>query len=113
MLTNVVGVTFSNEEYGVNRQEILRSLSGKEHIFLLRDRHNKFDDNAIAVMVKKGENAIKIGYLKRELAAFLSEFWKEYEFLASIIEIRGGDKIGIMIDITKRKRKNVRLEKGA
>jgi len=105
MRTNVVGVTFANEEYGVNRQEIIKKLSGKERIFLKREPKNRFDKNAVAVMLD-GNTPVRIGFIKAELAGMLSEMWKEYKFPVKISEIREGDESsnrpwGISVEIKK------------
>jgi len=109
MITRVVGVTFDNKEYKVNRKDIIKNLCGKEKIFLRREFKNRFDKNAVAVMLG-GKEPKKIGYVKAELAGFLAEMWREYKFFARIKEIRDGNRetnkpYGISIVITKVKRK--------
>jgi len=109
MITHVVGTTFKNEEYGVNRQEIIKKLSGKEKIFLRREPKNRFDKNAVAVMLW-GEKPQRIGFIKAELAGFLAEMWNDWKFFTHISEIRDGDEEqeipwGISIEIKKTKKK--------
>ena len=106
ILTKVVGVTFSNEEYNVNRQDIIKQLSGKEKVSLRREPKNRFDTNAVAVYVDFNNKKYKIGYLKAELAGIVAEMWKEYRFISSISEIRMGDEEkniswGISLEIKK------------
>lgn len=120
MITNVVGVKFYNEEYGINRQDIIKKLSGHEKIFIRREPKNKFDKNAVAVYLA-GEDPKKIGYIKAELAGMLAEYWKHYKFFASIKEIRTGDELsgkpwGISIEIKRMSREKwekIRDEKKA
>lgn len=113
IITSVVGVTFSNEKYGVNRQEIIKRLSGREKVYLKREPKNRFDPNAVTVMVIREEGDLKIGYIKAELAGILSEFWSYYKFNAVIKEIRNGEgqrPWGISLEIRKF-RKNKKRKK--
>jgi len=119
MITSVVGVTFANKKYGVNRQEIIKRLSGKEKVFLKREPKNRFDrnavgvSNAVAVMVVREDGDLKIGYIKSELAGILSEFWSLYKFDATIKEIRNGNEEkpwGISLEIRKFRKRRKRRE---
>ena len=108
IITSVVGVTFSNKKYGVNRQEIIKRLSGKEKVYLKREPKNRFDPNAVAVIVVRKEGDLKIGYIKAELAGILSEFWNYYKFNVTIKEIRNGNgqkPWGISLEIRKFRKK--------
>ena len=112
MIIPVVGVTFINEETGINRQDIIKKLGGREQVFLKREPENKHDSNAIAVMLK-AKNPKRIGYINRELAVGLARLWKKYSFPITISEIRQGDKAfgknwGISIEMKKIKRKTKR-----
>ena len=115
IITSVVGVTFSNRKYGVNRQEIIKRLSGKEKIYLKREPKNRFDSNAIAVIVVREDGDLKIGYIKAELAGILSEFWNYYKFVSTIKEIRTGSEQkswGISLEIRKfRKDKKKKIKR--
>ena len=115
IITSVVGVTFSNEKYGVNRQEIIKRLSGKERVYLKREPKNRFDSNAVAVMVVREDGDLKIGYIKAELAGILSEFWSYYKFVSTIKEIRTGNgqkSWGISLEIRKfRKDKKKKIKR--
>ncbi len=106
MITKVVGVTFSNEKYKVDRQDIIKHLKGDEKIILRREPKNRFDKNAIGVFVELDYQTLQIGYLKAELSGMLSEMWKEYRFNSSIDQIRPGNEVnniprGISLSITK------------
>jgi hypothetical protein len=105
----VKGVTFKNDNYPIDRQKIIAGLYGKEIIYLKREPDNRFDNNAVAVMLKREKKDFKLGYVRRELAAFLADTWKEYKYSAKIVEIRDGSlaegrPYGLSIDITKRSR---------
>lgn len=108
MIVSVVGVTFINDQTGINRQDIIKKLGGREQVFLKREPENKHDSNAIAVMLK-AKNPKRIGYINRELAVGLARLWKKYSFPIAISEIRQGDlrsgkNWGISIEITKKRR---------
>lgn len=109
----VVGVTFENEEYKVNRQEIISGLKGSEKIYLKREPTNRFDSNAVAVVLKSESMDMKLGYLRAELAGLMADMWKEYKFVARIKEIRIGDidnniPWGLTIEIGKFNRSRIR-----
>ena len=112
MITHIVGVTYKNKKYNVNRQDIIKNLCGQEKIFLRREYKNRFDKNAVAVMLG-GDNPQRIGYVKAELAGFLAEYWNDWKFFAKIKEIRDGDPkankpYGMSITVTKSKRRDNR-----
>jgi len=117
MEARVVGVTFKNDEYEFDRQKIIAGLCGKEKVYLKREPANKFDSNAVAVMLKRYDGKDwKIGYVRAELAAFLSDMWPKYKFYATISEIRNGSieenrPYGISIDIKKRERSKLKRKK--
>lgn len=97
-ICKVVGVTFKSEEHKVNRQDVIKKLSGKEKIYLKREPKNKFDRNAVAVMLKRGDKFkdFKLGYIRAEVAGIMAELWHECKFIAKIAEIRTGDlKTGV------------------
>lgn len=106
----VVGVTFRTENCKFDRQEIISKLQGKEKIYLKREPKNFKDKNAVAVMVRKTKTKnYKVGYLRKELAAFLADTWPKYKYVARICEIRRGDlkrgaTFGLTIEITKIER---------
>lgn len=116
MQVRVVGVTFRNEESGFDRQEIISKLSGKEKIYLKREPTNRFDKNAVAVMLKRKEKDLRIGYIRAELAVFLADFWPKYKFTSRISEIRTGNlkkkvSYGLSIDIKKIDRSKLKKRK--
>ena len=118
MIAKIVGVTFENEEYGINRQDVISKLSGKEKIYLKRESNNRFDPNAVAVVLKRepGEKDFRLGYLRAELAAILSEMWGDYKFIARIKEIKMGDleeeiPWGVRIEIGKYSRERLKALK--
>jgi len=109
MQIKIVGVTFRTEGSKFDRQEIISKLCGKEKIYLKREPTNRFDKNAVAVMLKREKKDQKLGYVRSELAAFLADLWSKYKFTAKISEIRTGDlekKIpyGMSIDVKKIER---------
>jgi len=116
MIAKIVGVSFENEEYGINRQEVISKLSGSEKIYLKRESNNRFDPNAVAVVLKKEPKDFRLGYLKAELAAIISEMWGDYKFIARIKEIKMGDleegiPWGVRIEIGKYGREKLRVLK--
>lgn len=120
MITRVAGVTYSNEEYGVNRQDIIRNLEGDEKIIFRRDPTNRFDKNAVAVdVILHNGKRRQIGYLKAELAGIVADMWSEYRFIGKIAKINKGDEEegipwGISLELKKqrmKKEKNVNLSK--
>jgi len=117
MKAKVVGVTFRTEGSKFDRQEVISRLIGKEKVYLKREPTNRFDRNAVAVMLKRAFGDIKIGYLRAELAAFLADLWPKYKFSARICEIRSGDiesKIpyGLSVDIKKIDRSKLKKRTG-
>ena len=117
MRVKVVGVTFRNDDYPMDRQKIIAGLYGKEIVSLNREPDNRFDSNAVAVMLKRKKKDLKLGYVRAELAAFLADTWKEYKYSAKIAEIRDGSikegkPYGLSVDITKRRRSDSRSKRG-
>ena len=106
MITNVVGVTFSNDD-GKNRQSIISALNTLGEIYpgrrlnLEREPTNEFDKNAIAVL---GPYDHKLGYIQKDLAAKLAPLMDQYhEIRAEVVELLGnGDDFtyGLRIRIT-------------
>ncbi len=112
MIVKVVGVSFRNEKYAVDRQSVIKGLHGKEKIYLKREPHNRFDKNAVAVVLKRQSESgdFKLGYIRAEMASLLSALWGEYKFTARIKEISKGnesEKIswGLKVDLRKINRK--------
>jgi hypothetical protein len=62
--TKIVGVTFQNPD-GTNRQELISKCKVGEYVLLQRDYDNTFDQYAIAVLRKTGE---QIGFIDKDVA---------------------------------------------
>ena len=75
----VVGVTFTNEDTGEKRSDIIRELMDKSpddiKIQLVREPENKYDMNAIKVLA----NDKQIGYIGKEYATIIAPLLDEYE----------------------------------
>ena len=71
MITNVVGVTYLNDD-GTSRASIIRSMSIDDEIILERDPYNLYDSNAVKVCVKRNGKYQQIGFLERGLASEIS-----------------------------------------
>lgn len=69
MKFKVVGVTFTNEDTGMPRQQILSGMNPDEAVFLEREPNNLHDKNAIKVMTLHGQ----VGYVGKDYAAILAE----------------------------------------
>lgn len=81
----VVGVTFTNEDTGEKRSDIIRELMDKDisgiKIDLIREPENKYDVNAIKVLA----NNRQIGYIGKEYATIIAPLLDEYEeFVATV-----------------------------
>lgn len=63
----VVGVTFTNDD-GSDRQDIIKNLPDNVSLMLVRERHNKYDKNAIMVFA----NLRQIGYIGKEYAKIIA-----------------------------------------
>lgn len=76
----VVGVTFTNEDTGEKRGEIIRELAAEKKpedikIELVREPENKYDMNAVKVLA----DGRQIGYIGKEYASILAPLMDEYE----------------------------------
>jgi len=102
LITKVSGVTFGN------RQKALKHLSRytreRINVMLVREYNNRFDDNAVKVIVNvdKGKD-YKMGYLPRELAEEISVLIdKGFNISANYRTVTGGifvNRLGCLIDI--------------
>lgn len=84
----VVGVTFTNEDTGEKRSDIIKELIGVDknniNVKLIREPENKYDINAIKVLA----NDKQIGYIGKEYAQIIAPKMDEYEeFNATVKEI--------------------------
>ena len=75
----VVGVTFTNEDTGEKRADIIREMMEKNpqdiKVQLVREPENKFDTNAIKVLADDKQ----IGYIGKEYATIIAPLMDEYE----------------------------------
>jgi single-stranded-DNA-specific exonuclease len=92
--TRVVGVTFEN------RQEVVALLIEGEQVYLIREKENAFDPNAIKVC---RWNSQQVGYLSRELAKVIAPRMDRYRrpapaFVSVITGGWGpGSSLGVLI----------------
>ena len=89
--TKVVGVTFRNRrgEGGKYRQDIIAQavLNGGAFVEFEREYNNKYDKNAVAVLMDNR----KIGYLNADLAIDVARFIKKgSDIILTDCEITGG-----------------------
>lgn len=103
MFIKVAGVTFEG------RQETIAKLRGNEPVTLVREPHNTYDKNAIAVWVTAHDGTkYHVGYLPREWARDFAELMSGPPIKAKIAEITGGFETesgdiasrGIVLDVT-------------
>ena len=82
----VVGVTFTNEDTGEKRSDIIRELMDKKpeeiKIQLVREPENKYDINAIKVLADNKQ----IGYIGKEYATIIAPLMDEYEEFAVTVK---------------------------
>jgi len=102
LITKVSGVTFGNRQKAL--KHLCRYTRERINVALIREYDNKFDNNAVKVIVNvdKGKN-YQIGYLPRELAEEISILIdKGFNIKASYRTVTGGfifDYLGCLIDI--------------
>lgn len=65
--SKLVGVTFEG------RQDVIKSLRGKEPLRVRREKDNKYDPRAVAVDVYKNDEWIPIGYIAKDKNKDISE----------------------------------------
>lgn len=101
--TKVVGVSHRNRDRR-SRQKIIReSCSVGDRLTLIPEPENKFDENAIGVWTRDGQ---QVGYLSSEIARVAAEKGETADLVAQITEVTGGDSgqyFGVNIRIGKRK----------
>jgi hypothetical protein len=89
----VAGVSFSNDEDGSSRQEILEQLRVHQNVELRLEPENKYDENAIAVWSHKG----KIGYVPAKINVALKEWLDDHERVRCVITNLGRAKeVGLL-----------------
>lgn len=84
MITNVVGVTFNNDD-GTSRARIIANMTEDDEICLERDPWNPYDSNAVKVSVVKNGRKQQIGYLARDVASEVSSMLRRGVELSIII----------------------------
>ena len=96
--TKIVGVTFDNED-GINRQEIIKTLTPKQELNVIAEPLNPFDSNCQRVETKDGK---QVGNIKRELAIDMTKGRKNgWGYKAVITDLTGGDdkNLGVNIEL--------------
>jgi hypothetical protein len=82
----VVGVTFTNENTGEKRADIIRELMDKDpkdiKIQLIREPENQYDMNAVKVLA----NDKQIGYIGKEYATIIAPLMDEYEEFSATVK---------------------------
>lgn len=80
----VVGVTFTNEDTGTPRQQIISQCTKDTAVFLEREPTNKYDKNAVKVITLMGQ----VGYIGKDYASILSEMMDTgRKFTAAIADV--------------------------
>jgi hypothetical protein len=88
--TNVAGVTFPNED-GASRQNVLERCQKGMPCRLEAEPTNKYDPNAIKVMVATAPGKVEqVGYIPRNLAAIIAPSLQGESIMVEIIDITGG-----------------------
>jgi len=88
--TKIAGVAYNNAD-GTKRQDILRKCTVGERLLLQRDYDNAFDEYAIAVLRKTGE---QIGFVPRHVAfrhPAMNDLDQGGEASAKIVSLIGGE----------------------
>jgi hypothetical protein len=99
----VVGVSHKNED-GTDRQAIIKRCRAGDPLELRREPENRYDPNAIAVLLEDGR---QIGYLSRENAEWVAEVMdRDRRVAVSIASIQKAGpffrrKRGVQITLTK------------
>lgn len=82
--TKVAGVTFEN------RAEVIAKLEESEELELVREPHNTYDSNAVAVFAPRHDRTI--GYLNKDLAAVIAPALDEgAPYSTELTQITGGE----------------------
>jgi len=105
--TKVVGVTANNND-GYSRQNLIRRfVKPGDVLFLIREKDNSYDSNAIAVHVVPIETIDQddqIGYLSREVAAELAPKMDRGDRITCITKNKTGGRneknFGVNVEIT-------------
>lgn len=83
----VVGVTFTNEDTGEKRGQIIRELADSKKpeeisIELVREKNNQYDMNAVKVMA----DGRQIGYIGKEYATIIAPLMDELEEFNAVVK---------------------------
>lgn len=85
IITKVAGVSYEG------RQDVIAKLHGDEPCRIVPEPTNKFDPNALAVVVAIAPSVIAhVGYVPRELAAQIAPFLEGEQLMVKLLEITGG-----------------------
>lgn len=84
LITKVTGVTFEG------RQEIIKRLVGNEPCKIVAEPSNRYDPNALAVLVAYDGQVHHVGYVPREIAAEIAPHLEGEDTLAQLVEVNGG-----------------------
>ena len=95
--TKVVGVSHDNSD-GSSRQEIIsREVEENDSLSLMLDQANEFDQNAVKVLSKDGN---QIGFLKREIAERIKgAILNEVEIRVIVSWVNGEKMLGVGLRI--------------
>lgn len=75
--THVAGVSFNN------RQSMVKNLNIGDYLRVYRDYENKFDENAIGVFLHSNDEIV--GYIPRELACKIAQFFDKFDYSPAYI----------------------------
>ncbi|USK48030.1 HIRAN domain-containing protein [Bacillus sp. CMF12] len=96
------GVTYEG------RQSVIARISEYDSIYLERDYHNRFDENAIGVFHYTG---VSIGWIPREVARFLAPQMDDGATIhAKILRIVGGNDLSYGVEIILEKEESLGCE---
>ncbi len=82
--TKVVGVTYEN------RQAIIAKLVNSDPVKIVAEPDNKFDPNALKVVVWSGGELHHIGYIPKDLCADVVEYCGGERAAVRIVDVKGG-----------------------
>ena len=89
--TKVAGVSFKNSN-GVPRQWLISNYCRPGmRLTPIHEPYNKADKNAVGLYIKPFSRQVKIGHLKKELAAELHHLVNKYSFYVEITAITGSN----------------------
>lgn len=118
MLTRVTGVFYANED-GICRANYVQDMTENDIVYLERDSNNKYDSNAVKVIVTLNNAKHQIGFIEKELAAQISPLMTKGEIFPVFV-VRCGfyrfpyceiDMQRVKPDKTDKKRDNYQLNK--